>query len=59
MILILYLYFVDPASLHIEFCMSKLAPLVKRTIKHTNGLMQERRNSSALAMELRLSCTHP
>ena len=24
-----------------------------------NGLMQERHNSSALAMELRLSCTNP
>ena len=24
-----------------------------------NGLMQERRNSSALAMELHLSCTNP
>ena len=24
-----------------------------------NGLVQERRNSSALAMELRLSCTNP
>ena len=24
-----------------------------------DGLMQERRNSSALAMELRLSCTDP
>ena len=26
---------------------------------HTDGLMQERRNSSALAMELRLSSTNP
>ena len=26
---------------------------------HFNGLMQERRNSSALTMELRLSCTSP
>ena len=26
---------------------------------HFDGLMQERRNSSALAMELRLSCTKP
>ena len=26
--------------------------------KHTDGLVQERRNSSALAMELRLSCTN-
>ena len=27
--------------------------------RRLNGLMQERRNSSALAMELRLSCTNP
>ena len=27
--------------------------------EHINGLVQERRNSSALAMELRLSCTNP
>ena len=26
---------------------------------HIDGLMQERRNSSALAVELRLSCTNP
>ena len=26
---------------------------------HIDGLVQERRNSSALAMELRLSCTYP
>ena len=26
---------------------------------HFDGLVQERRNSSALAMELRLSCTNP
>ena len=26
---------------------------------HILGLVQERRNSSALAMELRLSCTNP
>ena len=26
---------------------------------HTDGLVQERRNSSALAMELHLSCTNP
>ena len=26
---------------------------------HINGLVQERRNASALAMELRLSCTNP
>ena len=28
-------------------------------ILYIDGLMQERRNSSALAMELRLSCTNP
>ena len=27
--------------------------------RYINGLVQERRNSSALAMELRLSCTNP
>ena len=27
--------------------------------EHFDGLMQERCNSSALAMELRLSCTNP
>ena len=27
--------------------------------KHIDGLVQERRNSSALAMELRLACTNP
>ena len=27
--------------------------------QHIDGLVQERRNSSALAMELRLSCTNP
>ena len=26
---------------------------------HIDGLVQERRNSSALAMELRLACTNP
>ena len=29
------------------------------TFFYLNELMQERRNSSALAMELRLSCTNP
>ena len=28
-------------------------------IYHIEGLVQERHNSSALAMELRLSCTNP
>ena len=30
-----------------------------RSRNHCHGLVQERRNSSALAMELRLSCTKP
>ena len=29
------------------------------SIHHIDGFVQERRNSSALAMELRLSCTNP
>ena len=29
------------------------------SVYHHDGLVQERRNSSALAMDLRLSCTHP
>ena len=29
------------------------------TLRHVDGLVQERRNSSALVMELRLSCTNP
>ena len=32
---------------------------VTRLPYNVNGLVQERRNSSALAMELRLSCTNP
>ena len=32
-------------------------PKIAKYIKHIHGLVQERRNSSALAMELRLSCT--
>ena len=32
---------------------------ISQTLWHLDGLVQERRNSSALAMELRLSCTHP
>ena len=34
-------------------------PTKSRSYIHIDGLMQERRNSSALAMELRLSCTNP
>ena len=30
----------------------------EKWIPHTDGLVQEKRNSSALAMELRLSCTN-
>ena len=35
------------------------AILVPKLDQHTDGLVQERRNSSALAMELHLSCTNP
>ena len=31
----------------------------KGLLAHIDGLVQERRNSSALTMELRLSCTNP
>ena len=31
----------------------------KESYHHVDGLVQERRNSSALAIELRLSCTKP
>ena len=33
--------------------------LSTETSLYFDGLVQERRNSSALAMELRLSCTNP
>ena len=33
--------------------------LLDSSYLHIDGLVQERRNSSALAMELRLSCTNP
>ena len=39
-------------------CCSELSPH-KDTHNHIEGLVQERCNSSALAMELRLSCTNP
>ena len=29
------------------------------SLQHIDGLVQEKRNSKALAMELRLSCTNP
>ena len=38
---------------------SKWFASVVKLIPHIDGLVQERRNSSALAMELRLSCTNP
>ena len=38
-----------PASLHMSMAL----------LYDIDGLVQERRNSSALAMELRFSCTHP
>ena len=33
--------------------------LCQVTVSHIDGLVQERRNSRALAMELRVSCTNP
>ena len=33
--------------------------IIYDTGKHIDGLVQERRNSSALVMELRLACTNP
>ena len=33
--------------------------IAMRIVHHFDGLVQERRNSSALAMEFRLSCTNP
>ena len=33
--------------------------MAQNQTKQNDGLVQERRNSSALAMELRLSCTNP
>ena len=41
-----------------RYCMIHVQSLHKLTF-HINGLVQERRNSSVLAMELRLSCTKP
>ena len=32
---------------------------IRRVNLHIDGLVQEKRNSSALAMELRLPCTNP
>ena len=37
----------------------ELAPYSTRPLPDIDGLVQERRNSSALAMELRLSCINP
>ena len=34
-------------------------PMTMETFHHVDGLVQERRNSSASAMELRLFCTNP
>ena len=33
--------------------------MIQELDEHFDGLVQERRNSSALAMELHLSCTKP
>ena len=40
---------------------SKIDMLQQKSLlfEHIDGLMQERRNSSALAMKLRLSCINP
>ena len=36
-----------------------IVPIFFNGMDHLDGLVQERRNSSALAMELRLSCINP
>ena len=38
---------------------NKIFLMLLKTIQHIDGLMQERCNSSALAMELHLSCNNP
>ena len=43
---------------HSVFCQA-VCPVFANINIYINGLVQERRNSSALAMELRLSCTNP
>ena len=48
-------------ELHFIFSLSELCWLLgaKTSLSHSDGLMQERRSSSALTMELLLSCTNP
>ena len=40
-------------------CLSSRCQVITCTNAHFDGLVQKRRNSSALAMELHLSCTNP
>ena len=42
-----------------DTCIPFCKPAAWYSKTHMDGLVQERRNSSALAMELRLSCTNP
>ena len=42
-----------------QACISCVPLFITSRHPHNDGLVQERRNSSALAMELRLSCTNP
>ena len=44
---------------HIEFVLLEYSSFITRRVHHIDGLVQERRSSSALALELRLSCTKP
>ena len=42
-----------------QWCLCEAGSFSSSMKEDFNGLVQERRNSSALAMELRLSCTNP
>ena len=42
-----------------ELVIQKEQKLFEIPYKHMDGLMQEKRNSSAYALELRLFCTNP
>ena len=46
---------------HVRFYLAQrnLNNMAAQGRRHIDGLMQERRNSIALAMDLRLSCTNP
>ena len=43
----------------VQYISTNLLSLLHQPINYMDGLVQERRNSSALAMELRLSCINP